>query len=140
MTNDENFAPYSSKTAKQNAEKHKNNLRRLYLKLRSQNDDTECQISVAQKLKTDLHLKRLVDNFALSKATMAEIVEEIGKLMLLNEPNDSDAMQEYNTCDESFKELRTKVSEAETEIGEAMAQALQQQPPQQLRQLLRGQT
>ena len=128
MTNgNQDFAPYSSNTAKQNAEKIKNNLRGLYLKLKSQNDDTESQISVAQKLKTDLHLKRLVENFALSKATMAEILEEMGKLMRLNEPNDSDAMQEYNTYDQSFKELRTKVSDAETEIGEAMAQAVQQQ-------------
>ena len=128
MTNaDENFAPYSSKTAKQNADKIKNNLRRLYLKLRSQNNETDKEISVALELKTDLHLKRLVDTFALSKATIVEIVEEVGKLICLNEPDDSLAMQEYNSWNNRFEELSKKVKDAESEIGKAMAEAAQQQ-------------
>ena len=128
MTGNDEFGPYGSKTAKQNAEKLKNHLRSLYVKLKSRNKETENEISVALELKTDLHLKRLVDTFALSKATIAEIVEDVGKLICLNEPDDSAAMQEYNSWDRQFTELSEKVRDAESKIGKAMAEAVRQQP------------
>ena len=128
MTNEDEFAPYASKAKKAEAEKIKNNLRSLYLKLESQNGVAKSQVSVALELKTDVHLKRLVDNFDLSKATMAEIVEDVGKLMRLNEPDESAAMQEFRSQKQTFEQLLTKVTDAETEIGKAMAAAVQQQP------------
>ena len=128
MTNEDEFAPYASKAKKAEAEKIKNNLRSLYLKLESQNGAARSQVSVALELKTDVHLKRLVDNFDLSRATMAEIVEDAGKLMRLNEPDESAAMQEFRSQKQTFEQLLTKVTDAETEIGKAMAEAVRQQP------------
>ena len=97
---DEEFAPYTNKTAKVKADKYKNHLRGLYLKLKAQNAETESQMSVALKLKTELHLNRLVENFALSRATMAAIVEDVAELTYLGEPDDSDAMKTYESCED----------------------------------------
>ena len=118
---DEEFAPYTNKTAKVKADKYKNHLRGLYLKLKAQNAETESQMSVALKLKTELHLNRLVENFALSRATMAAIVEDVAELTYLGEPDDSDAMKTYESWDKKFKELSTSVKDAEGSIGEAIA-------------------
>ena len=59
MTGPAEYAPYNNKTAKADAEKIKRNLKGLYLKLKAQSNETEAQVSVALKLKTDLHLDRL---------------------------------------------------------------------------------
>ena len=118
---EEDFAPYSNKTAKANAEKIIRNLRGHYLKLKSQNSETENQVSVALELKTDLHLKRLLENFALSKATMATITDDISKLMGLGEPDGSPALTNFGSWETKFDQLSKKVKDAEVEIGKAMA-------------------
>ena len=123
------YAPYIHKTAKADAEKLIRNLKGLHRKLKAQNTETESQVSVAQKLKTDLHLNRLAENFAKSKATMETMTNDVSKLISLGEPEDSDAMTLFNSWEKEFQELSTRVKDAETEIGEAVAARQQPVPP-----------
>ena len=95
MTNGEDFAPYIHKTAKADAEKIKRNLKGQYLKLKVQNDETEAQMNVALRLKTDLHLERLSEQFKLSRAFMRAMTDDVSKLLSLGEPDNSQVMQDY---------------------------------------------
>ena len=121
MTNGEDFAPYIHKTAKADAERIKRNLKGQYLKLKVQNDETEAQMNVALRLKTDLHLERLSEQFKLSRAFMRAMTDDVSKLLSLGEPDNSQAMQDYRSWEKEFKELSISVKNAEGEIGEAIA-------------------
>ena len=123
------YAPYIHKTAKADAEKFIRTLKGLYLELKAQITETESQVSVALRLKTDLHLKRLADKFGKSEATMETITKGISKLISLGEPDESPAMQTYQFWEKKFEELSTKVKDAEGEIGEAIAVHQQPAPP-----------
>ena len=121
MTGPAEYAPYNNKTAKADAEKIKRNLKGLYLKLKAQSNETEAQVSVALKLKTDLHLDRLSEKFTLTLATMGAMTEDVTKLLNLGEPDDSQALKDYETLEKKFGELSVVVKNAEGEIGEAIA-------------------
>ena len=127
--NAEDFAPYNNKTAKENAEKTIKKLKGLYVELEAQNFEAESQVSVALKLKTDLHVNRLAQKFELSNATWTTITKDISKLTSLGEPEGSAAMTLYETWKTEFRKLSTKVKDAETEIGEAIAERQQPAPP-----------
>ena len=103
MTNPEDYAPYNNKTAKENAEKIIKRLKGLYLKLKTQNFEAESQVSVALKLKTDLHVNRLTEKFELSNATWTTITDDVSKLMSFGEPEDSPAMKLYGTWKKTFQ-------------------------------------
>ena len=121
MTGPAEYAPYNNKTAKADAEKIKRNLKGLYLKLKAQSNETEAQVSVALKLKTDLHLDRLSEKFTLTLATMGAMTEDVTKLLNLGEPDDSQALKDYESLEKKFGELSVVVKNAEGEIGEAIA-------------------
>ena len=90
------------------------------LELKAQNFEVDNQVSVALKLKTDLHVNRLAQKFELSNATWTTITKDVSKLVSLGEPEGSTAMTLYGTWEKQFQELSTKVNEAEGEIGEAI--------------------
>ena len=131
MTNGEDFAPYIHKTAKADAERIKRNLKGQYLKLKVQNDETEAQMNVALRLKTDLHLERLSEQFKLSRAFMRAMTDDVSKLLSLGEPDNSQTMQDYGSWEKEFKELSISVKNAEGEIGEAIANRQPAVPPDQ---------
>ena len=127
--NAEDFAPYNNKTAKENAEKTIKKLKGLYLELKAQIFEAESQVSLALKLKTDLHVNRLTERFKLCNYTWTTITKDVSKLVSLGEPEGSTAMTLYGTWEKQFQELSTKVNEAEGEIGEAIAERQLQAPP-----------
>ena len=95
--NPEEYAPYIHKTAKADAEKIIRNLKGLHRELKAQSTETESQITVALKLKTQLHLDRLSEKFALSNATMATMTTNVSKLISLGEPEESPTMQLFDS-------------------------------------------
>ena len=127
--NAKDFAPYNNKTAKENAEKTIKKLKGLHRELKAQNFEAESQVTVALKLKTQLHLDRLSETFALSNATMTTMTKDVSKLISLGEPENSTTMQLFDSWEKEFQKLSTRVKDAEAEIGEAIAERQQTVPP-----------
>ena len=118
-TDDEGKGSYHTLTAKKEAEKIKGRLRGLYKSLEAHCDETTAQVNVTKKIKSDLHLGRLGDNFALCQTTMNKILADIETLSSLGEQEDSKLMKDHDVWYNKYKVVSEAVKDAEVEVAEA---------------------
>ena len=83
--------------------------------LRTRCADTTNQVSVARKLKTDLHVTRMRDLHDKCESTMTEINTEIATLIPLGEPDTT--LTQYDDWEKLYTKVSKDVKDAEEEIG-----------------------
>ena len=119
-------APYATLTDKKKAAKVKNHIRGLIKSLENQCDATTSQLTLAEELKTDLHVARLQAHFNKCEATVSAINDDVCELTYLGEPDDSDIFTVVNSWRTTFKNLRKQVNDAELAIERAKSAVVQQ--------------